>query len=146
MTSRIGEGEGDLTMPNSSSRAMVSLLVLQAGAVQPLGLFPTISVRTLILFSSTSLCCCSLNVDTNSCVYPCNPISCPLSTIFRICLGNDSTECAGTNHVVLILYLSQSLRRRSMPTVAPKMPRDISVGFAGAPVLVFNLERVKKCK
>jgi hypothetical protein len=27
-----------------------------------------------------------------------------------------------------------------MPTVAPKMPLETSVGFAGAPVLVFILE------
>jgi hypothetical protein len=26
-----------------------------------------------------------------------------------------------------------------MPTVAPKMPRDMSVGLAGAPVLVLSL-------
>jgi hypothetical protein len=118
---------------------MVSVLVLHAGAVQPLGFFPTMSVSTCMLFSNTSLCCCSFKVDTNSCVYPCSPISCPLSTILRICLGNDSAECAGVNHVVLILYLSQSLSRRSIPTVAPKIPREISVGLAGTPVLVFSL-------
>lgn len=55
-------------MPNSSSSLMVSLDVDQAGAVQPRGRFPVISVSTLMLLSSTSRCCCSLSVDTNSCV------------------------------------------------------------------------------
>lgn len=127
------------TIPNSSNSAIVSLLVLQAGAVQPLGLFPVKSCITLILFSNTSLCCCSLNPLTNSCVYPCSPISCPLSTIFLICLGKDSTECAGVNQVALMLYLSQSFSRRSMPTVAPKTPRETSVGLAGLPSRVFSL-------
>lgn len=31
-----------------------------------------------------------------------------------------------------------------MPTVAPKMPRDMSVGLAGAPVLVFSLVSVNR--
>lgn len=126
-------------MPNSSSNLMVSLLVLHAGAVHPRGRFPTISVSTLMLLSSTSLCCCSSNVDTNSCVYPCKPTSWPLATILRICAGKDSAECAGVNHVVLMLYLSQSLSRRSIPTVAPKTPRDMSVGLAGVPLRVFIL-------
>jgi hypothetical protein len=43
------------------------------------------------------------------------------------------------NQVVLMLYLYQSLRSRSMPTVAPKMPRDTSVGFAGEPSHVLSL-------
>jgi hypothetical protein len=55
-------------MPYSSSRLTVSLLVLQAGAVQPRGFLPTMCVRTWILFSSTARCCASLSVDTNSCV------------------------------------------------------------------------------
>lgn len=79
-------------MPNSSSSLIVSLLVLHAGAVQPLGFFPVKSVSTFMLFSNTSRCCCSLSVETNSCVYPCRPISCPFSTILRIWLGNDSAE------------------------------------------------------
>jgi hypothetical protein len=130
---------GSLTIPNSSSNCTVSLLVLQAGAVHPLGLFPVTSDRTLILFSNTSFCWLRLKVLTNSCVYPCKPTSCPFSTIFLICAGNDSAECAGVNHVALISYLSQSLSRRSMPTVAPKTPRDMSVGFAGLPSRVFIL-------
>jgi hypothetical protein len=131
--------QGLFTIPNSSRSLTVSTLVDQAGAVQPFGFFPVNSWMTLMLFSNTSRCCCSLNVLTCSCVYPCNPISCPLSTIFRICFGNDSTECAGANQVVLILYLSQSFSNRSIPTVAPKMPREMSVGLAGVPVLVFIL-------
>ena len=46
----------------------------------------------------------------------------------------ESTLWAGVNHVALIYavprYLSQSVRRRSMPTVALKTPRETSVGFA----------------
>lgn len=93
-----------------------------------------------MLFANTSRCCSSLRVDTNSCVYPWRPISCPASTILRICFGNDSAECAGVNQVALMLYLSHSLSRRSIPTVAPNTPREMSVGLAGAPVLVFSLE------
>lgn len=66
-------------------------------------------------------------------------ISCPASLTLANCEGKLSMECAGTNQVVLMLYFDQRLKRRSMPTVAPKIPREMSVGFAGEPSLVFNL-------
>lgn len=44
----------------------------------------------------------------------------------------------------LMLYLSQSFRSLSIPTVAPKIPREMSVGLAGAPVLVLSLTSVNK--
>jgi hypothetical protein len=59
---------GRCTISNSSRSATVSLLVLHAGAVQPRGFFPTMLVRTSMLFFSTSRCCSSLRVETNSCV------------------------------------------------------------------------------
>jgi len=58
----------DHTIPNSSRSLIVSLLVLHAGAVQPRGFLPTISVKTCILFSKTSRCCSSFKRETNSCV------------------------------------------------------------------------------
>jgi hypothetical protein len=61
--------------------------------------------------------------------------------IFLIWAGNDSTEWAGANQVALMLYFPQSLRRRSMPIVAPKTPREMSVGFAGLPSFVLILGR-----
>lgn len=47
---------------------MVSLDVLHAGAVHPLGFLPVNAVVISIDFASTSRCCCSLSVETNSCV------------------------------------------------------------------------------
>lgn len=126
-------------MPCSSNSRTVSTLVLHAGAVQPRGFLPKSAVSTSMLFCNTARCCVSSSVDTNSCVYPCSPISWPASMILRIWLGKDSAVCAGVNQVALMLYLAKSLRSLSIPTVAPKMPREISVGFAGAPVLVFSL-------
>jgi hypothetical protein len=38
-----------------------------------------------------------------------------------------------------MLYLSHKFSSLSMPIVAPKMPLETSVGFAGAPVFVFAL-------
>lgn len=66
-------------------------------------------------------------------------ISCPFPITFLIWLGKDSAECAGTNQVAVMSYFSSRVRSLSMPTVAPNMPLDTSVGFAGAPVLVFSL-------
>lgn len=63
-----GGREREHTMPNSSRSLIVALLVVQAGAVQPRGFFPTMFVRTSMLFFRTSLSCSSLKVDTNSCV------------------------------------------------------------------------------
>lgn len=149
-------------MPYSSSSLIVCLEVSHAGAVHPFGFLPRNLVRTSIDFERMSRCCCSFIVETNSCVYPWSPlycqisivfwdknisskfahISCPASRTLVICSGNDSRECAGTNQVVLIPYLSHSFRRRSIPTVAPKIPRETSVGFAGDPFLVLILSSI----
>ena len=138
---------------------MVLWDVSHAGAVHPLGFLPVNLVSTSIDLVRTSLSCSSLSVETNSCVYPWRPlskiynldkqrdpeafsatvvrsyISWPASRILAICSGKDSTECAGMNHVVLMLYFSHNFNRRSTPTVAPKMPRETSV----QPPLLFIL-------
>ena len=49
-------------------------------------------------------------------------ISCPASLTISHSSLNVSRECPGMNHVVLILYLSKSLRRRRTPTVPAKSP------------------------
>lgn len=145
-------------MPYSSNNLIVSFDVSHAGAVHPLGFFPVNLVSTSIDFARTSRCCCSLKLPTCSCVYPWSPLQFNLSTTITIllmrektyiswpasltlasCSGKDSSEWAGTNQVVLIPNLSQSFNSRSTPTVAPYMPRDTSVGFAVAPVLVLIL-------
>lgn len=60
-------------------------------------------------------------------------ISWPASLTFANCFGKLSIECAGTNHVALMLNRSQSFSSRSTPTVAPYTPRDTFVGFCGEP-------------
>lgn len=45
--------------------------------------------------------------------------------------GNDSIEWPGMNHVHEIECFENNLRRRSTPTVAPKIPLDTLVGSAG---------------
>lgn len=126
-------------MPNSSSSLMLRFDVAHAGAVHPLGFFPVNAVKTLMDFPSTSRSCLWLNPETNSYVYPCNPISWPASRIFAIRSGNDSTECAWTNQLVLMLYFSYNLSSRSTSTVAPNMPRETSVSSAGLPFWVLIL-------
>src|SRR5271155_103418 len=143
-------------MPNSSSSLILCFDVIQVGAVHPLGFFPVKAVKTSMDLLSTSRCCFSLSPETNSCVYPCNPltstrsaqklrssiqayISWPASRIFAICFGNDSTECVGTNQLALIWYFSHSLSSRSIPTIAPNMPREMSVMPAGLPFWVLIL-------
>jgi hypothetical protein len=66
--------EWSYSMPCSSRRGMVSLEVLQAGAVQPFGALPVNLVRTSIDFTKTSRCCWALRIETNSWVYPCRPL------------------------------------------------------------------------
>ena len=58
-------------------------------------------VCTWVVDVRSQLICHMHSVHQSS--YPCSPISCPFSTILRICFGNESAVCAGVNHVALIL-------------------------------------------
>lgn len=91
--------------------------------------------------------CCSRDIATGfSWLYPCSPISWPLSATIRHCSGNlgigfhrqhidwfeiwsyahVSKLWPGMKNVVLMLYLSNSLKRRSTPIVPANKPRDLS--------------------
>ena len=91
--------------------------------------------------------CCSRDIATGfSWLYPCKPISWPLSATIRHCSGNLNVYCyhrlaidmssyvasyvsklwPGMKNVVLMLYLSKSLKSRSTPIVPANKPRDLS--------------------
>jgi hypothetical protein len=44
--------------------------------------------------------------------------------------AGEGESAYGMNHVALLLYFAKSFNSRSIPTVAPNIPRETSVGLA----------------
>lgn len=71
-------------------------------------------------------------------------ISCPASLTLAICSGKDKIVWLGMYHEALMSLSANSFSMRSVPTLAPKMPRVTSVAPIAEPSRVLILHSVSQ--